>query len=308
MQKHQTISLITHALDTWRTNLLNALPDMVSALIVLVIFYVLARLLRHTAERVYRRLFPKSRAGKLVGSLVYGFMVFAGGVLALDILNLAGFITHMLAGAGIVGIIAGFAFKDIASNAFAGFLLKSQHPFEVGHWVSINNCVGTVREIGLVTTAIQTVEGQMAYVPNQLVYNGVFVNYSSLGKRRVILSSGVSYGDDLAKVKTVALAAVDKLDCVVDQEDTVFYFTNIGDSAYSFQVWFWIDFERYQHYRQAKSDLIMHIKQAFEEADIDIAYNVTTLDFGVKGGVNLFDKPVQVQQAEPVQQGKENAG
>ena len=298
MQKPETLSLVTHALHTWQAQLWRALPDMVSALIVLLIFYVLARLLRRAAVRVYARLFPRNKTGKLVGSLVYGAMCFSGVVLALEILNLAGFITHMLAGAGIIGIIAGFALKDVASNAFAGFLLKSQRPFEVGQWVNISQYVGTVQEIGLVTTAVQTIEGQMAYVPNQLVYNGVFLNYSTLGKWRITLSSGVSYGDDLAHVQSVALAAVKGLDCVVDKEDMAFYFTDIGDSAYLFQIWFWIDFQQYPHYMQAKSEVIMQLKQAFAEADIDIAYNVTTLDFGVKGGVNLFDKAVQVRDVQ----------
>ncbi|UOO81313.1 mechanosensitive ion channel family protein [Uruburuella testudinis] len=297
MQKQETLLPATRALDTWRTHLWETLPDIISALIVLAVFYVLARLLSRAAVRVYARLFPDNKIGKLIGSLVYGLICFSGIVLALEILNLAGFITHMLAGAGIVGIIAGFAFKDIASNAFAGFLLKSQHPFEVGQWVSINNCVGTVREIGLVTTAIQTIEGQVAYVPNQLVYNGVFVNYSAPGKWRITLSAGVSYGDDLAHVQSVAAAAVKSMDCVADKDDIAVYFTEIGDSAYQFQIWFWIDFERYQHYMQAKSDVIMQLKKAFAEADIEIAYNVTTLDFGVKGGVNLFDRPVQVRQS-----------
>ncbi len=89
----------------------------VSALIVLLIFYVLARLLRRAAVRVYARLFPRNKTGKLVGSLVYGAMCFSGVVLALEILNLASFITHMLAGAGIIGIIAGFALKDVASKS-----------------------------------------------------------------------------------------------------------------------------------------------------------------------------------------------
>ncbi len=51
---------------------------------------------------------------------------------------------------------------------------------------------------------------------------------------------------------------------------------------------------------QAGSEVIMQLKQAFAEADIDIAYNVTTLDFGVKGGVNLFDKAVQVRDVQYV--------
>ena len=88
MHKPETLSLVPHALDTWQAQLWRALPDMVSALIVLLIFYVLARLLRRAAVRVYARLFPHNKTGKLVGSVVYGAMCFSGVVLALVFIGL----------------------------------------------------------------------------------------------------------------------------------------------------------------------------------------------------------------------------
>uniref|UniRef100_UPI003906492C mechanosensitive ion channel domain-containing protein n=1 Tax=Ornithobacterium rhinotracheale TaxID=28251 RepID=UPI003906492C len=65
-----------------------------------------------------------------------------------------------------MGIIAGFAFKDVASNLFAGLLLKAQSPFKKDDWVNINGTYGRVTQVGWITTSIKTVPGQEVFVPN----------------------------------------------------------------------------------------------------------------------------------------------
>jgi small conductance mechanosensitive channel len=219
--------------------------------------------------------------------------------LALQILGLESVLTKMLAGAGIIGIVAGFAFKDIASNLFAGLLLKMQHPFKKGDWVDIDNSYGVISELGWITTTINTVPGQEVFVPNQLIYNSTFTNYSTFEKRRIILESGVSYGDDLEHVRSVALDEIKKTEGLLPDEAMDFYYTNIGNSAYNFQLRFWITFNTNNDHKIAMNDIIMRIKKRFEQENISIAYPVTTLDFGVKGGVNLFDKDINLKSGNP---------
>jgi small conductance mechanosensitive channel len=296
MQTDSALQVINQTLGHWQERFFELLPDMITAIIVLTLFYFLAKCLKRISLRAGTRLFSNNeRMTKVVATLVFLFTEFAGIILALDILNLTTLLTHLLAGAGIMGIVVGFAFKDIASNVFSGLLIKSQQPFKSGHWVKIDEYLGKVQEIGMITTILQTQEGKFAYVPNQLIYNGVFLNYSTLGKQRAILSSGVSYGDDLDKVKSVVLDLVKHFDFVSDKENVDFYFTDIGSSTYNFEVRFWIEFQDYSQYLEARSEMIMQIKKCFEQQNISIAYNVTTLDFGVKGGVNLFDKAVKIQ-------------
>ncbi|WP_052122303.1 mechanosensitive ion channel family protein [Chelonobacter oris] len=296
MQHDNGLSLAAQILETWQTRFIGLLPNIISAVALTVLFYFLAWFLRRATSQACQKLFPGNlKMVKIVSTLVYCLTCFAGVILVLDLLNLTNLITHLLAGAGIMGIVAGFAFKDIASNAFSGLLIKSQQPFKIADWVKINDYLGEVREIGMITTTLKTIEGKLAYVPNQLVYSGVFVNYSALGKQRVIISSGVSYGDDLDKVKAVTLAIFNDFDFVVDKAQTDFYFTDIGSSTYNFQVRFWIAFSDYTDYLRAKSDIIIVLKKCFEQENISIAYNVTTLDFGVKGGMKLFDEPIKLQ-------------
>ncbi len=122
-----------------------------------------------------------------------------------------------------------------------------------------------------------------------------FTNYSTFGKRRVIFKSGVSYGDDLDLVKSSAMEEVQNMDSALKNEKIEFYFTEIGSFSYNFELRFWIPFARQTDYLKAMSEIIMRIKKRFEQEGISLAYSVTTHDFGVKGGINLFDKAITVQ-------------
>ncbi len=292
-----SIDLIHKLLDRWLNKTLDKLPEIALAIVVFVLFYLLATLFKNTSLRFYRRTFKThSSLAKVFAGFIYFFLIFSGVFLGLEIIGLDNFLTKILAGAGIISVIAGFALKDIASNAFAGLFLNLQSPFKPDDWVFIDGHFGRIIEIGWITTSVWTIEGQKVYIPNQIVYNSSFTNFSFFGKRRVTFKSGVSYGDDLDLVKKVALDEVRKVAALLQNEPVDFYFTGIGSSAYNFELRFWINFRQERDYLDAMSETVMRIKRRFEEENISLAYSVMTLDFGVKGGVNIFDKPLQVER------------
>ncbi len=290
---------IEKLLDEWQNSTFDYLPKIVLALFVLIAFYFIAKFFRNLSLKFYSKVFKKqSDVAKIISAGIYFFILLAGVFLALETLGLESVLTKLVAGAGVLGIVAGFAFKEIASNAFAGLLLNIQRPFKPDDLVDIEGNFGTIRDIGWITTSIKTISGQEVFVPNQIIYNNVFTNYSTFNKRRVILQSGVSYGDDLEHVKKVTLDEVQKIDSLLKNEIVDFYFTSIGDSVYNFEVRFWINSTHQKDYLNAMSETIIRIKKRFEQENISIAYSVTTLDFGVKGGVNLFDNPINIQPSE----------
>lgn len=82
---------------------------------------------------------------------------------------------------------------------------------------------------------------------------------------------------------------------IIEPETMDFYFTDVGASTYNFVIRFHIKFTQHIDILNAQSETIKRLKAAFEKENISVAYNVMTLDFGVKGGVNLYDKPVEVK-------------
>ncbi|MCK7591177.1 mechanosensitive ion channel family protein [Subsaxibacter sp. CAU 1640] len=283
-------------LQNWEGSVTTYMPKILVAVVVLVIFILLAKLVKNASISMYSKSIKvHPEIANILASLIYFFFILSGVFLSLKILGLEEMLTHLLAGAGIIGIIAGFAFKDIASNIFAGLLLKVQRPYKIGDWVSIDDQYGLVQDVGWITTSIKTVPGQEVFVPNQIVYSSTFTNYSTWGKRRIILKTGVSYGDDLEHVKTVALDEVKKIAQLLPEEGVDFYYTDIGSSTYDFILRFWIKFESNDDFCRGMDGAITSIKKRFEQENISIAYPVTTLDFGVKGGVNLFDKSINIK-------------
>src|SRR5699024_379028 len=133
--------------------------------------------------------------------LIIGIGIFA----ALSILNLDGTVKSLLAGAGIVGLALGFAFQDIAANLISGILLSMRHPFGKGDIIESHDYYGYVQKISLRNTVIKTPQGQFVYIPNKVVYENPFINYTKNFERRVDLDIGVSYADDHEKAKRVAI-------------------------------------------------------------------------------------------------------
>lgn len=277
------------------------LARIILACAVVLVFYFLGRFLPKVIETALYKLPSTKDYSSMQGMLkvtIKALIWIVGISITLELLGLDGVFTKVIASAGIVGIIAGFALKDVSSNGFAGILIKAQHPFELGDWVQINNYTGEIKEIGTIMVGIETIEGQMAYIPNQNIYNAAFLNYSKFQKFRIIIEMGVSYGDDLEHVEEVALTTLRSLPMVEKPEDVDFYFMNVGGSTYNFHARYVVKYHDRIDMLKAQNEGIKALKKAFEKENIMVAYNVLTMDFGGKGGVNLDETSLKVIEAK----------
>jgi len=285
------INIISYftTLKDWDSSVFDFFPKILLAILAFVLLYLIAKITQKYSLKAYSKLLKKQdELAKLISTTLYFILIFVGVFLALDILGLEGVVTKMLAGAGIIGIVAGFAFKDIASNIFAGLIVSIQKPFRDNDWVEIDGNFGTINKIGWITTTIKKTTGQEVFVPNQIIYNNTFTNYSTYNKRRIVLQSAVTHNDDLDLVKSVTLDEISKIESLLESEIIDFYFTNIGSYAYNFEVRFWIKFTKNPDYLSAMSEAIMRIKKRFEKEGITIAYPVQTIDFGKNNGINIL--------------------
>jgi small-conductance mechanosensitive channel len=263
------------------------LPNLAVALLVVIVFYTLAKVIKNFVGRLLSKV-TKNKTVTGLAQTILGVLVIGIGVFfALSILNLDGMVTSLLAGAGIIGLALGFAFQDIASNFISGILLSVRHPFGIGDIIDTNGHFGTVKKLNLRNTVIRTPQGQVIYVPNKVVYENPFMNYTKNGERRIDLSCGVSYGDDLEKARKVALEAIEGLESRDTSRDVELYYNEFGDSSINFTLRFWIPFQQLPQYWGAQSEAIMALKKAFDENDIMIPFPIRTLDFGIRGGEQL---------------------
>ncbi|MGJ3236373.1 mechanosensitive ion channel family protein [Marivirga sp.] len=283
------LEVVTNKVESWIEVLVDMIPNMLLSVILLILFIVLSRLVRRLFIKVFRKSSDNKALEGLFSTIIYYAMLGIGLFIILDILNLNKAVTSLLAGVGVVGLALGFAFQDIAANFVSGIILAFRKPFMIGDVVVVGDLMGIVDRTNLRVTVIRTYQGQEVYVPNKDVLSNPITNYSVLEQRRIDLAVGVSYGDDLHKVRDLVLNTLQNLDGVIRKEDMIFTYKEFGDSSINFEIKFWIKFPDNPSFLEMRSKAIMAIKDAFDEHDITIPFPIRTLDFGIKGGEKLSE-------------------
>ncbi|WP_437942398.1 mechanosensitive ion channel family protein [Sorangium sp. So ce341] len=271
----------------WVDAFVAMFPNLVVAVAVVMVGWALGRLARRLVYGALARLHTPHSVNALVSWLASVAVLAGGFTIALHVLELEKAATSVLAGAGIVGLALGFAFQDLAANFIAGVYLAVRFPFREGDLIETNGILGIAELIRIRTTTIRTLEGPAVMIPNKEIFTNKLINYTDTGLRRVDLTVGVSYGDDLEKVRRVALDAARLVEGRDAAREVELFYEAFGDSAISFTIRLWIPFREHTDYLGARSELVMRIKRAFDENGITIPFPIRTLDFGIKGGVPL---------------------
>lgn len=207
--------------------------------------------------------------------------------IVLSIFNLNSTINKLLATAGVLGLAIGLALQDPLNNLFSGVFMSVKKLYNIGDLVETNGYFGKISSIDLRTTKLILPTGEEVIIPNKEVVQNPLKNFSITGQRRIDLTCGVSYGDDLEKVKTLTLNTIKSIKDIAANKPIEFMFTEFGDSSVNFVVRFWIQKTNQAEFLDVKSDAIIAIKSAFDQEDIMIPFPIRTIDFGIRSGVPL---------------------
>lgn len=280
-------ALIHDKIESWLEMGIKHLPNMVVALVIIVIFAIVARIAARLMSNILHRVFESKQIADLL-SAIFRVIVFVAGVfIALEFLGLTGTVTSLLAGAGIIGLAIGFAFQDMTENLIAGIAMGIKKPFQIGDVVEADGVFGTVRAINLRNTIVETFFGQLEIVPNKILFRNIVTNYTTTGKRRVEVPVGISYADDVMKASDVIKDSLKEQKFVTNKEELNVFAESFGDSSVNLLVWFWIEYPGHVGFMQARHEAIHLIHQTLAENDILIPFPIRTLDFGAKGGEKL---------------------
>jgi small conductance mechanosensitive channel len=285
-----TFNDVTDKLYGWTQAAILMLPNLGAALLVVAVFWITARVAAGLTARVLHRATPYEEINRLLTRVVWIVVLSAGLFIALGILQLDKTVTSLVAGAGILTLVVGLAFQDLASNFVAGLLLQLRHPFRKGHLIRTNDFYGVVEHINLRSTILRTLTGQVALIPNKDVFQTPLVNFSQSGRRRVDLTVGVSYGDDLARAQQIALQAVEGIPGREPDKDAELFYEGFGASSIDFSLRFWITFAKETDYLLARSEAVKRIKRAFDEQGVTIPFPIRTLDFSRVGGTTFREE------------------
>jgi small conductance mechanosensitive channel len=180
--------------------------------------------------------------------------------------------TSFLAILGAAGLAVGLALKDSLSNFASGVMIIFFKPFKIGDYVTAGGVSGTVMEIHLFNTEFKTPDNQMILVPNSSITSSSITNVNAHDKRRVDLLVGVSYDDDIKKVKEILTQIVNSHEKVLKEEANKVALSELADSSVNFVVRAWVNTPDYWDVR---FDLIESVKLRLDEEGITIPYPQT---------------------------------
>ena len=270
-------------LVAWAESAWAMAPNLVVALTVVVASWFLARWTGRALCKALDHLSSsedETQLPSLLGALAR-IVVFVGGAfVALGVLHLDKTVTSLLAGIGVVGLALGFAFQDIAANLISGVLLAVKKPFVAGDVIQYGEETGTVLRIDLRETQMRRFTGEVVIVPNRKLLESELTNVTQGAARRIDVAVGVAYDTDLEQAQRVACEAVASLDHVLTEDHAVeALYVSFGASSIDMDVRFWVDYlEEPIRYVRLRSEAIVAIKAAFDEANISIPFPIRTLD------------------------------
>lgn len=277
---HRAFILLSNKLTRWLQEFILLLPNLLIAALILVVTFWVAKLVRRLMGRFLERVSGSGSLNNLIETTTYVGVLVVGGFFTLEVLSLDKTVTSLLAGVGIIGLALGFAFQDIAANFISGIIIAVQRPFSAGDVIQTDTFFGTIERINLRTLDLRQVTGELVRVPNRKVFESAVTNFTATPQRRVDITCGVSYAADLAYVREVARASMDDFPGLLPGRPIEVMFTAFGESSVTFALRFWITFNRQVDYVGAKSEAIIRLKRALDEAGVGIPYPSRTLDLG----------------------------
>lgn len=186
--------------------------------------------------------------------------------------NLGVNITALLGGVGVLGIAVGFALQNILDDIFSFFSIYFDQPFRVGDFIAVDDFRGTVQQIGVKSTRIQTLKGSQVVVANNQLIEKKITNYRTMDKRRVSFTVRVAYGTSKKKLEKIVSKVKKIVDGLEKAELDRCHLKDFGDYGFSFAIVFYVKGGDYTTYMNARQKFNLALLEFFEKEGIELGY------------------------------------
>jgi small-conductance mechanosensitive channel len=203
----------------------------------------------------------------LVRRVVQSAVVIVGLVLALNLLGATALVGAVLGSAGVVGLVVGFAFKDIAENYMAGVLLSLRRPFAPDDHLVIDKYEGKVIALTSRATLLMTLDGNQVSLPNSLVFKSVVTNYTANPKRRFDFVVPVDPAESVSRARDRGLAAIAGVDGVLADPAPSFAMDGYATKGFDLRFYGWVD-QRRNDVGKVRTEALREVRGAFAEAGV----------------------------------------
>ena len=262
----QVSNAVSRSFERLIAAFVNVLPTIASAVVVLLVFWVLATLARRGA-RTGAQYIRDPTTKMLVTQVTYYLVWAVGFVVAFDAvgMNLEAVATAL----GLGSVAIGFALKDILSNLVSGVLILAMRPFEIGDQIVIGDTEGTVEQIELRATQIRTYDGRLVLVPNGQVFTSRITNNTASPLRRASVFVYLGYKADAERVLALILDTVRSVPGVAATPPPSMRLCDLRPGCLQLEARFWAESRRTNLMNTASAARVA-IVRALKEADIQL--------------------------------------
>ena len=279
--------------NTWTWLAENSMTWILKLIIIVIILYA-ARALSKVTRRLVEQGFSRVKLSKLLRRMIVSGaangVLFIGILFALSQLGIS--IGPLLAGLGIAGIIIGFALQDTLSNFASGMMILLYRPYDVGDLIDAGGEFGTVTDMSLVSTVILTIDNQKLVLPNNLIWRGVIRNITAEETRRVDMTFGISYDDDIPKAERILEEILVAHESVLKDPEPIVKLHTLGESSVDFVVRPWV---RTDDYWNVYWDVTREVKMRFDAEGISIPFPQRDVHLYETGGREALAKRPDVE-------------
>lgn len=191
--------------------------------------------------------------------------------------NLGFKITAIIAGLGIGGVAVALAAQTILKDLFSYFCILFDHPFKAGDFIIVGDFMGTIEHIGIKTTRIRSLGGEMLVFSNSDLTDSRLRNYKLMERRRVVFKIGVVYQTPLSQLREIPRIIKDIIDNINDAAFDRAHFFAYGDFSLIFEVVYYVTGGDYNKYMDIQQAINFSIKEEFEKRKIEFAFPTQTV-------------------------------
>lgn len=187
---------------------------------------------------------------------------------------------------GALGVGIGFGLQNIVNNLVSGVILAFEKPVQIGDAIEVGNRYGTVKEIGIRSSKILTVEGSEVIVPNGDMLSQHIVNWTLTNNfRRAEIIVGVSYSTDLRLTEKLLYDIISTQKGVESTPSPQVLAHQFGESSINFRLLFWCNIDTWVN---VKSEILINVHKTFSEHGIEIPF--PQRDINIKDAGSLLPK------------------
>ncbi|WP_282086266.1 mechanosensitive ion channel family protein [Aquimarina algiphila] len=243
------------------------IPGLISAIVILFVGMWVINIF----SRMLRKFFQKKDYDETLENFLYEIISIGLKILLLILVitQLGVQTSSLVAILGAAGLAVGLALQGSLANFAGGVLILFFKPFKIGDFIEAQGISGTVKEISIFTTKLNTFGNQLAIIPNGKLSNDNIVNYSSEGIRRDKIDIGISYTSNIKEAKDILLDLINSQEEVLKDPVPEIYVSDLGDSVVTLSLRYWAsneDFWAVHFYT------IEETKKRFEDKGISIPF------------------------------------